>query len=126
MKNLFYMGGPLFMGILTVVLIVMVAWTIYHFLPVLLNKEINVVKTALKLKHVKTIGTFGLVTGILGQMIGLFSAFDAIEQAESISHNLLAGGLKVSSICTIYGILIFLFSLILWFICDNVLTAKSE
>lgn len=126
MKNLFYMGGPFFMGILTIVLIVMFAWTIYHILPVLLNKEIHFVKKAAKLKHTKTIGTFGLVTGILGQLIGLFSAFDAIEQAGNINGGILAGGLKVSSIVTIYGILIFLLSLLLWFICDNILTAKTE
>lgn len=120
------MGGPLFMGILTVVLIAMIAWTIYHFLPVLLNKEINVAQTASKLKHIKTIGTFGVVTGILGQLVGLFAAFDAIEQAGEVAQGLLAGGLKVSTITTIYGVLIFLFSLLLWFICDNVLTAKSK
>jgi biopolymer transport protein ExbB/TolQ len=114
------------MGILTVVLIAMVAWTIYHILPVLLNKEIHLVKKAAKLKHIKTIGTFGLVTGILGQLIGLFSAFSVIEEHGDVSQSLLAGGLKVSTIATIYGILIFLFSLLLWFICDNILTAKSE
>ncbi len=126
MKNLFYMGGPQFMGALTVILILMVAWAIYHFLPVLLKKEINVTKTRSKLKHTKTIGTFGLVTGILGQLIGLIAAFDAIEQAGDIQQGLLAGGLKVSTIPTVYGILIFLFSLLLWFIVDFVLTKKSE
>ena len=100
------MGGPFFMGILTIVLIVMVAWTIYHILPVLLNKEIHLVKKAAKLKHIKTIGTFGLVTGILGQLVGLFAAFNAIEQAGDIAGGILAGGLKVSTISTIYGVLI--------------------
>ena len=126
MKNLFYMGGPFFMGILTMVLIVMVAWTIYHILPVLLNKEIHLVKKTSKLKHIKTIGTFGLVTGILGQLIGLSAAFDAIERAGEVAGGILAGGLKVSTISTMYGVVIFLLSLLLWFICDNVLTAKTE
>lgn len=126
MKNLFYQGGPFFMGILTIVLIVMVAWTLYHILPVLLNKEINLVKKASKLKHIKTIGTFGLVTGILGQLIGLTAAFDAIERAGEVAGGILAGGLKVSTISTMYGVVIFLLSLLLWFICDNILTAKTE
>ena len=43
-----------------------------------------------------------------------------------IAGGILAGGLKVSTIPTIYGVLIFLLSLLLWFICDNVLTAKTE
>ncbi len=124
MKNLFYEGGPLFMGILTVILILMAAWAIYHFLPVLLKKEINVSKTRLRLKHIKTIGTFGLVTGILGQFVGLTAAFDAIQQAGNVAPAILMGGLKVTMITPIYGILIFLISLILWFISDFILSKK--
>lgn len=126
MKNLFYMGGPLFMGTLTVILILMVAWAIYHFLPVLLKKEINVTKTRSKLKHIKTIGTFALVTGILGQLIGLYQAFDVIEKMGNVSQSLVAGGLKVSMITSLYGIVIFLLSLLLWFVFDFIVTKKSE
>lgn len=122
----FYEGGPLFMGILTFVLIAMAAWTIFHLVPVFTRKEINVSKTKWKLKHIKTIGTFGLVTGILGQLIGLIAAFDAIEREGGVAPGLLAGGLKVSTIPTVYGILIFLISLLFWFLTDLVLSNKSE
>ena len=126
MKNLFYMGGPLFMGILTAILIIMVAWTVYHLIPVISQKEVNISKSKSKLKHIKTIGTFGLVTGILGQLIGLYQAFDVLEKMGNVSQSLLAGGLKVSMITNLYGIFIFLFSLILWFISDFIITKKSE
>lgn len=126
MKNLFYMGGPLFMGILTSILIIMVAWSIFHFLPVLLKKDSNIEKTRARLKHIKTIGTFALVTGILGQLIGLYYAFAAIEQAGDISPSLVMGGLKVSMITTLYGIFIYLISLLLWLIFDYIATKKSE
>lgn len=124
--KLFYMGGPAFMGILTFILIGMVAWAVYHALPLFTGKKINLSKTKSKLNHIKTIGTFAVVTGILGQLIGLFAAFDAIELAGGVKPGLLAGGLKVSMICTIYGVLIFLFSLFLWFILDNILSKKTE
>ena len=114
------------MGILTVVLIIMVAWAVYHFLPVLLRKEADSVKSKSRLKHIKTIGTFALITGILGQLIGLISAFDAIEQAGGVQQGILAGGLKVSTIPTIYGILIYMISLMLWFVVDNIITKSSE
>ena len=68
------------MGILTAILIIMVAWAVYHFLPVLAGKEFNLSRTKSKLKHVKTIGTFGLVTGILGQLMGLYAAFSVLEE----------------------------------------------
>lgn len=114
------------MGVLTAVLIIMVAWAVYHFLPVLLKKDLNIEKTRARLKHIKTIGSFALVTGILGQLIGLYMAFSAIEQAGDISPSLMMGGLKVSMITTLYGILIFLLSLLLWLVLDLVATQKSE
>lgn len=73
--KMFYIGGPLFMGILTFVLIAMVAWAIYHLFPVFTRKEINLSKTKAKLKHIKTIGNFAAVFGILGQLVGLYAAF---------------------------------------------------
>ena len=114
------------MGILTAILIIMVAWAVYHFLPVLAGKEFNLSRTKSKLKHVKTIGTFGLVTGILGQLMGLYAAFSVLEEVAEISQSLLAGGLKVSMIATVYGVLIFLLSLLIWFILDFIVSQKTE
>ncbi|HKI89116.1 MAG TPA: MotA/TolQ/ExbB proton channel family protein [Draconibacterium sp.] len=124
--KLFYMGGPLFMGILTAILIIMVAWAVYHFLPVLTGKEINLSGTKSKLKHIKTIGTLALIFGIFGQLIGLYQAFDVLMKRGDVSQSLLAGGLKVSMIPTLYGIIIFILSLLLWLVFDFIVTKKSE
>lgn len=126
MKNLFYMGGPLFMGILTAILVAMVVWTIYHFIPVISNKNADLLPVKAKLKHIKTIGTFALVTGILGQLVGFYGIFAGVEQTGDVPPALLMGGLKVSMITTIYGIIIFMLSLLLWFIIDFVITQKSK
>lgn len=126
MKNLFYEGGPLFMGTLTIILIAMVAWAVYHFLPVMLNKETEISKTRARLKHIRTIGSFALIFGILGQLIGLYQAFGAIEQMGGVSSSMLMSGLKVSMITTFYGIIIFMISLILWIIMDYITTQKLK
>ncbi len=126
MKDLFYMGGPAFMGVLTLVLISMFAWAVYHILPVLSNKKVEISTKRKKLKHIKTIGTFGLVTGILGQLIGLYAAFEAIERLGNVAPGMLAGGLKVSMITTIYGVLIFLISLLLWWLLDFIISKKAK
>lgn len=126
MKDLFYMGGPLFMGVLSLVLISMFAWAIYHIVPVFLGKQVKISEKRKKLMHVKTIGTFGLVTGILGQLVGLYAAFEAIEQMGDVAPGILAGGLKVSMITTIYGVLIFLISLLLWWILDFIVSKKAK
>lgn len=69
-----------------------------------------------KLNYVKSFGLLALVTGILGQLIGMYSAFSAIEQMGEVSQAMLAGGLKVSSITTIYGLLIFVITRLIWFV----------
>jgi len=125
MKNLFYMGGPLFMGILTVIFIFMVAWAVYHFLPVISKNVFEPISLKAKLKHIKTIGTFGLVIGILGQLVGFYGIFEGVEQAGEVPPALLMGGLKVSMVTTFYGIIIYLTSLLLWFVSDFIVTKKS-
>lgn len=50
------------------------------------------------------LGVFSAVFGILGQTIGLLSALDAIEAMGGVSPAMLAGGLKVSFITTIFGL----------------------
>lgn len=68
-----------------------------------------------RLEYVRFFGLLALVTGVLGQLIGLYGAFAAIEQAGEVSQALLAGGLKVSSITTIYGFIIFVLTRLVWF-----------
>ncbi|MDG1055155.1 MAG: MotA/TolQ/ExbB proton channel family protein [Schleiferiaceae bacterium] len=93
MLDYFYMGGPLFMGMLTLIFIALV------------------VAAVLK-KDVKEIGLLALALGILGQLIGLMGAFEGIEAMGGVSQSILVGGLKVSSITSIYGLLIYIVSLI--------------
>lgn len=110
MIDLFYAGGPLFMGILTIILISAVAVAIYIFVQG--GREFG---NQISVTLVKEIGIFGLIVGILGQFIGLYQAFIAIEQMGSVSPALLAGGLKVSMITTLYGMIIFVIAWLLYF-----------
>lgn len=95
MLDLFYQGGTLFMTILTILLLgVIVCFFKYP-------------------QWIKEMGILALSMGILGQIIGLYSAFKGIEQMGQVSQEMMAGGLKVSSITTMYGLLIYILSLIL-------------
>ena len=109
MTDLFYMGGPIFMGILTIILIATIAITIINYLQL---------KKGLKphITIVKEIGIFGLIIGIFGQTLGLYSAFSIIEQAGTVSAEILISGLKVSSITTIYGLIICIIGYLLYMI----------
>ena len=126
MKDLFYMGGPLFMSILTVLLVVMVAWIVYHFIVGMTSQNMTPEKTLRKLDYGKSIGLFSMITGILGQLIGFYMAFVAIQKAGDISPALVFDGLKVSLITTIYGIFIYLLSILLWFTSSSIIEKKMK
>lgn len=106
MINLFMMGGPLFMGILSLVLIGVIISVVRYVTAAEKSKD--------KLDLIKSFGLLAAVIGVLGQLIGLFDALKFIEQAGQIAPGMLAGGIKVSMITTLYGLFIYVISLIIW------------
>ena len=94
MLDYFMMGGPWFMGILTLILLLMIY-------------------AAVRNGCVKELGLLALSVGIMGQFLGLFGAFQGIEQMGGVSPSMLAGGLKVASITSIYGLFIYIVSLLI-------------
>ncbi|MBN1115750.1 MAG: MotA/TolQ/ExbB proton channel family protein [Bacteroidales bacterium] len=126
MKNLFFMGGALFMSVLTLLLLIMAVWIIYHLVVALKSQQASQERALSKIATGKSIGLFAMVTGIFGQLLGIYSAFSAIEQAGDISPALVYGGIKVSMITTLYGIIIYLLSLILWFTASLIIEKKLE
>ncbi|HOE25702.1 MAG TPA: MotA/TolQ/ExbB proton channel family protein [Bacteroidales bacterium] len=44
--------------------------------------------------------------GFLGTVIGMIQAFDAIEQAGTVSATIVAGGIKVALITTVFGLIV--------------------
>lgn len=130
MKNLFLMGGPGFMAILTLFLIITTAWFFYYFIIIFNSKNIDKQKLMRKLGYGKSMGLFTLVTGIVGQMNGLYAMFSAIENAiksgQDVIPALVFEGIRVTMIVTIYGLIIYLFSLTLWFIASIIVEKKFK
>lgn len=98
MLDLFNMGGPLFMSLISIAHISLFVAIVLHIQG---RNVLNLIKEA---------GLLALALGVLGQLIGLFEAFKAIEQMGGVSAAMLAGGLKVSSITTIYGLMGYILS----------------
>ena len=102
------------MGILTILFFVVIILSI-SFFYIITRKEYKDLDLTLKrLKLIKSTGVFALATGILGQLIGLYSAFSMIQETGAVSPEILMGGLRVSMITTLYGMIIFLISYLLW------------
>ena len=120
MKELFFRGGPTFMGLLSILFIITTAWIIYQFFIAYNSEQANLKKALRKLGYGKTMGLFTMITGCIGQMIGLRTMFDVIEtvlkQGEQVKQELIFEAIGVTMIVTIYGTLVYLFSLLLWFV----------
>jgi biopolymer transport protein ExbB/TolQ len=62
---------------------------------------------------VREIGHIALILGFLSTLLGFAQAGDAISKAGDVSMDLIASGIKIALIPTIYGGLIYLVSLIM-------------
>jgi biopolymer transport protein ExbB/TolQ len=114
MFELFYAGGAFYMGVLTLVFIAMIAVAVINGLAVFKEENEQIEVLVRRLSYIKSVGLFALIVGILFQLMGLVGAFQAIEQVGSVSPAMLAGGLKVSIITTIYGLIIYVISYLIW------------
>lgn len=121
MIDLFYLGGSFFMGLLTLIASAVLLLAVLGGITVFSGGNTTSSK---KLLPIKEVGLFAFITGILGTLIGLYGAFEAIEIAGEVSMGLLAAGLKIASITSIYGMLIYLVSLLFWFGLDIKLSSK--
>ena len=119
MIELFYMGGPLFMGMLTIVLLSAIVIAIRNAKYIFGGAQQDISRIKNRIGYIRSLGLLAVVIGFLGQLIGLYSAFQYIEAGSEISPAMLAGGLKVSSITTIYGLIIFVICYLIWLFMDS-------
>lgn len=105
MIQLFNTGGPIVMGILSLIFLSCFALAVSSLL---VFKKGDHLKSDQFSDLLKEGGLLALVVGAFGQFIGLYDAFSAIEQIGTVSQAMLMDGLKVSSITTLYGFVIFI------------------
>lgn len=94
------LGGPIFMVPLVIIFLAMLFFIIKGFI-----KEDSEKNRAL----ISHLSLMGLIGGILATTLGLMDAFEAIAIANDISAGVLAIGLKIGLIPTVFGLLTFVF-----------------
>ena len=104
------------MSILTILFAGILATTIWYAISIANGRALDRPNFKYQLTYIKSLGLFTMISRILGQLVGLYAAFEAIERAHDISPAIIFGGLKVSMITTLTGILFYLVSIILWFV----------
>ncbi|GGG44802.1 MotA/TolQ/ExbB proton channel family protein [Bizionia arctica] len=97
-------GGPLFMSLILICLLLSLFFIVKGFLSI--NNDSKKSKKMLQL----TVDTslLGLVLGFLGSVIGLITAFDSIEAMGNPDPAIFAGGLKVSLLTATFGLFTFI------------------
>ena len=109
------------MGMLSIVFLVILVITVLAGKSALGNSAIE----KNWLGYIKSLGLFALVLGMLGQFIGLFQAFEIIGSGMEISPAMMASGVKVSMVTSIYGMIIFLIAYVTWFILKTLVARKA-
>lgn len=113
MADLFYAGG-VFMWPLTLIALVIIGLAVKLTLGAVQAGNESRGSASVLQNVLLQLGIFSFFLGILSQAIGLMQAFDAIEGMGGVSPAMLAGGLKVSMIAPVYGLMIFLVTFMLW------------
>jgi len=96
-------GGPLFMSLILICLLLSVCFIVISFINLKKNEHLS--KKYIRLTTDTSL--LGLVLGFLGSVIGLITAFDSIEAMGSPDPSIFAGGLKVSLLTATFGLFSF-------------------
>lgn len=86
-------------------------------------------KTPVNLKWLDLIRMAGLVAlavGFMSQIIGIVQALEAIREAGDISPQLVMAGATISFYAPIWGFMVFIFSMLFYFILKEIITSKRS
>ena len=111
----YFSAGGMFMMPLTLLAVVIVILIIKEALSI--SKTGG--DTGRSMRGIYLILQLGLLSfflGILSQALGLMGALQIIEEVGGVSSSMLAGGLKVSMIASIYGLIILIVAFIGWMV----------
>jgi hypothetical protein len=118
MIDLFFEGGWLFMSLISLLAIAMLFFAARAAARVYGPGADRRLPEPGQLYYIRYFGMLALVVGVLGQILGLYEAMKVISQGQEVSQAMLAAGIKVSSITTLYGFLVFLIAHLIWLVLD--------
>jgi hypothetical protein len=114
MGRYFIEGGIQFMSVLSLLFLIILSLAVFSVVKGIKSRNESSNGLSSFKKHIKSVALFALVFGILGQVLGLVQIFDylsgsTIETAASV----LARGIKITFYPTLYGIGIYLISIVI-------------
>src|SRR5690606_28585002 len=100
----FHEGGPFFMSLILIALLL----SIFFLIRATLSLNKNEAKFKKMISLVSEMSLLGLVLGILASVIGMIEAFDKLEFNGDIAN--MGGGLKVTLLTMLFGTFTFIIS----------------
>ncbi len=122
--NLFklYQAGGTFMHFISIFALITLVVVFLKARELILDK-----KGSLKLLDLILMsGSLSLAIGLLGQIIGIVLALAAIRDAADISPQIVFNGAIVSFYAPIWGFIVFIFSILSYFILKEVIRNKKK
>ena len=116
---MYKMGGP-FMHLISLMAVIMLLVTLWKIVSLIGNKTVNLTLLGLILMA----GSVALAIGLLGQILGIVGALEAIRVAADVSPEIIMGGAIVSFYAPIWGFVVFIFSILFYFVLKEIIKAK--
>ncbi len=122
MKNILESLNPLMLSIQTLLCVIIIVIFMYQ-LFLIFNHNNKLLKITLrKVKCIKSIGLFTLIITVFWELITYFHAFSILAKANgNISPSIVYPALKISLFSILYGLSIYVISIVLWIIITTIL-----
>jgi hypothetical protein len=113
-------GGPfmLWISLFGLLLLGLSIWKLYEIFG---KKQV----TTKLLELVRMFGTLALAFGFLSQIVGIVQALEAIRAAADVSPQIVMGGAIVSFYAPIWGFVVFIISVLLYYILKEAIKSKK-
>ncbi len=109
MYEIHAVGGMQFMAPLTLLLLINLGLIGFVLIRTIQKKRNN----SAILELIRQVGGLALAWGVFSTVIGLFFAFGSLEEMkDTVPFEVIMGGLKVALITALYGMIIFIISLV--------------
>lgn len=113
-------GGP-YMNLISIWAVVTLLLTVYKIVTIVNKKGINQKFINLILMS----GALALAFGFLSQIVGITEALVAIREAADISPQIVLEGALISFYAPIWGFIVFIFSIFVYFILKEIVKVKK-
>jgi len=113
-------GGP-YMKVISIMAVLMIVITIWKAWQIFGKKQADLKLLDLILMA----GSVAASVGIFSQIVGIVQALEAIRAAADISPQIVMGGAIVSFYAPVWGFMVFIISLLFYFILKEIIKARK-